>query len=129
MARFATAYGPRFDLVNKLIAEVRPNTKVRADCAIISDMPVKLREKVRVIMHLPETYTKVLVERTPGVGLADGGTYWDIPTKVIPPHLRQMGPRFIVEATGLTGRLEAEKMTAEEMRSAIEYSVEEIRDE
>ena len=92
-------------------------------------MPVKLREKVRVIMHVPESYTKVLVERTLGVGLADGGIYWDIPTKVIPPHLRQMGSRFIVEATGLTGRLEAEKMTAEEMRSAIEYSVEEIRDE
>lgn len=92
-------------------------------------MPVTLREKVRVIMYLPEGYTKVLVERTWGVGLAGGGIYWDIPTNVIPHHLRQIGSRFILQTTGLSGKMEAEKMTAQEMRATIGYSVEEIRDE
>jgi hypothetical protein len=92
-------------------------------------MPYTLREKVRVIMHLPEGYTKILVERTLGLGMADGGIYWDIPTSVIPPHLRRMGSRFIVETTSLSGQREAEKMTAEEMRSVHHVSVEEIRDE
>jgi hypothetical protein len=85
-------------------------------------MPDTLREKVRVVMHLPEGYTKVLVERIRGV-------YWDIPTSVIPPHLRQMGTRFIVEAITISGQREAEKMTAEEMRSAMRCSIHEIRDE
>jgi hypothetical protein len=92
-------------------------------------MPYTLREKVRIIMHLPEGYTKVLVEWTLGVGMTDGGIYWDIPTSVIPPHLRRIGSRFIVEATSLSGQREAEKMTAEEMQSAQHVSVEEIRDE
>jgi|GEM_PF-6258600 len=92
-------------------------------------MPVTLREKVRVIMHLPEGYTKVLVERTLGVGMADGGVYWDIPTSVIPPHLRRMGCQFVLEATTPSGKGEAEKMTAEEMRAAMQCSVQEIRDE
>jgi hypothetical protein len=39
-----------------------------------------------------------------------------------------MGSRFILEATILAGRLEAEKITGEEMRSAMGHSVEEIRD-
>ena len=80
-------------------------------------------------MHLPESYTKVLVECTLGVGMADGGIYWDIPTSVILRHLRGMGSRFIVETTSLSGQREAEKMTAEEMRLAQHISVEEIRDE
>ena len=93
-------------------------------------MPYTLREKVRVIMHLPEGHTKVLVERTLGVGMADGGIYWDIPTTVIPPHLRQMGSRFLLETTGLSGKREAENMSAEEIRSAIrQYVVIEITDE
>jgi len=45
-------------------------------------MPFNLNEKVRVIMHLPGGYTKVLVEWTLGVGMADGGIYWDIPRKL-----------------------------------------------
>jgi len=40
---------------------------------IIAAMPFNLSEKVRVIMHLPSGYTKVLVEWTLGVGMADGG--------------------------------------------------------
>jgi hypothetical protein len=88
-----------------------------------------LREKVRAIMHLPEGYTKVLLERTFGLGLADGGIYWDIPTKVIPVQFRKMGSRFLLRASGPSGRLEAEPMTAEQIRAAREYSVEEIQDE
>ena len=80
-------------------------------------------------MHLPEGYTKVLVEWTLGVGMADGGIYWDIPTSVIPPHLRQIGSRFLLETTGLSGKSEAENMSAEEMRSAIQHVVKEITDE
>jgi hypothetical protein len=92
-------------------------------------MPFTLREKVQVVMHLPEGYTKVLVQRTLGVGMADGGIYWDIPTSVIPPQLRQMGSRFLLETTGLSGKLEAENMSAEEIRSAIrQYVVREITD-
>ena len=102
----------------------------RRGCAIISDMPYTLREKVRVMMHLPEGYTKVLVERTLGVGMANGGVYWDIPTSAIPPHLRQMGSRFLLETAGLSGKLEAENMSAEEIRSALRLLVvTEIRDE
>ena len=81
-------------------------------------------------MHLPEGHTKVLIERTFGVGMAGGGIYWDIPTTVIPPHLRQMGSRFLLETTELSGKEEAENMSAEEIRSAIrQYVVTEITDE
>ena len=62
--------------------------------------------------------------------MADGGIYWDIPTSVIPPHLRQMGSRFLLETTGLSGKREAENMSAEQIRSAIrECAVLEITDE
>lgn len=54
------------------------------------------RERVRVLMHLNGGYTKVLVESTEGLGLADGGVEWEIPTESIPPHLRQIGSRFVV---------------------------------
>ena len=48
-------------------------------------------------MHLPEDWTRVLLVRTYGVGLADGGIYWDIPTGKIPLDLRQIGSVFLVE--------------------------------
>lgn len=54
------------------------------------------REPVRVTMHLNEGYTKVVLERTVGLGMADGGIEWDIPTEIIPPHLRPIGSRFIL---------------------------------
>jgi hypothetical protein len=53
-------------------------------------------EPAQVIMHLPENWTKILLVRTYGLGLADGGAYWDIPTEVIPPHLRLIGSRFVI---------------------------------
>jgi hypothetical protein len=54
------------------------------------------REPVRVTMHLNEGYTKVVLERTVGLGMADGGIEWDIPTEIIPPYLRPIGSRFIL---------------------------------
>jgi hypothetical protein len=58
-------------------------------------------EPVRVLFHL-NGYTKVLLERTAGVGLADGGIVWEISTDMIPAHLRQIGSRFLVEYTPLS---------------------------
>ena len=55
-----------------------------------------LREAVRVLFHL-NGYTKILLERTEGLGMADGGIVWEIATDVIPPHLRKIGSRFIVQ--------------------------------
>ena len=57
-----------------------------------------VRESVRVLSHL-NGYTKVMAERSEGVGLADGGIIWDIPTELIPTHLRQIGSVFIVQYT------------------------------
>lgn len=54
------------------------------------------REPVRVIMHLNGGHTRVALERTFGLGLADGGIEWDIPTDIIPKHLRRIGSRFIL---------------------------------
>jgi hypothetical protein len=55
-----------------------------------------IREPARVLFNL-NGFTKVLLERTEGVGLADGGIVWDISTEIIPAHLRKIGSRFIVQ--------------------------------
>jgi hypothetical protein len=55
-----------------------------------------MREPAQVIMPLPENWTKILLLRTYGVGLADGGIYWDIPTEVIPLAVRLIGCRFVI---------------------------------
>ena len=60
-----------------------------------------LRETVRVLFHL-NSYTKVMVERTEGLGMADGGIVWELPTERIPRHLRKIGSRFIVQAVPLS---------------------------
>jgi hypothetical protein len=54
-----------------------------------------LREPVRVLMHLNGGYTRVSVVRTEGLGMADGGILWDIPTEAIPAHLRAVGAQFL----------------------------------
>lgn len=54
-----------------------------------------IREPARVLFHL-NGYTKVILERTEGAGLADGGIVWEISTELIPAHLRRVGSRFIV---------------------------------
>lgn len=56
-----------------------------------------LREPARVIMHLPEAWTQILLIRTYGLGMADGGIYWEIPTAKIPEQLRKIGSVFLVE--------------------------------
>lgn len=55
-----------------------------------------LQEPVKLLMHLNGGYSKVVLERTVGLGIADGGIEWDIPTELIPPQLRAIGSRFIV---------------------------------
>jgi hypothetical protein len=64
-----------------------------------------MRERVRVLFHL-NGYTKVMLERTEGIGLADGGIVWDIPTDLIPWHLRQIGSCFMVQHTPLSSNEE-----------------------
>ena len=59
---------------------------------------VRMQEFVRVVMHLNGGYTKVRLERFEGSGMADGGIEWDIPTQVIPSHLRFIGTRFLLLA-------------------------------
>ena len=54
-----------------------------------------IEERVRVLFHL-NGYTKVVFERTEGVGMADGGITGDIPTEVIPAPLRKIGSRFMI---------------------------------
>jgi hypothetical protein len=75
-----------------------------------------LREPVRVLMHLNGGYTKVFLERTEGIGMANGGVEWDIPTRLIPPHLRPIGSRFIVRTNGVWPEATD---TAEELRAAV----------
>ena len=60
-----------------------------------------IREEARVLFHV-NGYTKVMLERTEGVGLADGGIVWDISTEIIPAHLRRIGSRFIVQYVSLS---------------------------
>ena len=55
-----------------------------------------MRESGRVLFHL-NGYTKVMLERTEGVGMANFGIVWDIETELIPFHLRKIGSRFIVQ--------------------------------
>jgi len=75
-----------------------------------------LREPVRVLMHLNGGYTKVFLERTEGCGMANGGIEWDIPTRVIPLHLRPIGSRFLV----LTNSVWPESTdTVEELRAVV----------
>ncbi|HXG67146.1 MAG TPA: hypothetical protein VNO70_18735 [Blastocatellia bacterium] len=82
------------------------------------------REPVRVLMHLNGGHTKVLLERTSGLGLADGGIEWDIPTDAIPLHLRKIGSRFIVASATI---IPEESDKVEDIRRAIsEITIEEL---
>lgn len=59
-------------------------------------MKQEFEEPVKILFHLNEGFTKVILERTIGVGMADGGIEWDIPTEKIPRNLRKIGSRFIL---------------------------------
>jgi hypothetical protein len=52
-------------------------------------------ERVRVLARLGGN-TRVVLERTEVAGAADGGVVWEVPTGVIPAHLRGIGSRFLM---------------------------------
>jgi hypothetical protein len=85
-----------------------------------------LRETVRLVAHMSEGYSRVLLESTEGVGMAYGGICWEIPTARIPQHLRGIGARFVVIA-GNPSQADVERMTPLELREALqELEIEEI---
>jgi hypothetical protein len=47
-------------------------------------------------MHLNGGYTSVSVVGTEGLGIADGGAIWDIPTEAVPLHHRPICSQFLV---------------------------------
>jgi hypothetical protein len=95
----------------------------------MESMPIEQKHLARLEMHLPGGYSRVQLELGGGVGLAGGDTHWDIPTDSIPLHLRKLGSRFWVVGFGLTGRLEAERLTPDQIRSSIGYRGLEIVDQ
>lgn len=99
----------------------KPRTNILGFMVLPNVMRHPLREPVRLIMHLNEGYTQVLLERTEGLGMANGGIVWDIPTEAIPIHLRGLGSRFVVVTEAI--RPEA-RDTASELRNAIFFRVE-----
>jgi hypothetical protein len=54
------------------------------------------REPARLLFYMSEGYTRVTLERFEGLGMANGGCDWDIPTAAIPGHLRRIGSRFVL---------------------------------
>ncbi len=57
-----------------------------------------IEETVKVLFHLIDGFTKVFLERTKGIGMANFGIDWDRPTRDIPVHLRQIGSRFMLRS-------------------------------
>jgi hypothetical protein len=75
----------------------------------MADVNLYDRGPARVLFHLNGGYTKILFEDTVGSGQGDGGICWDIPTRLIPPHLRMIGSRFcVIRPTSTNGREELE---------------------
>ena len=60
-----------------------------------------IEEPARLLFHL-NGYSKILLERTQGIGSADGDIVWDVTTDIIPIHLRKIGSRFIVRCLPLS---------------------------
>ncbi|MGV0105532.1 hypothetical protein NSTCB13_04274 [Nostoc sp. DSM 114160] len=54
------------------------------------------RETVRVIFHMDGRYTRVIWERSENTVWAGIGWIFDIPTDVIPYHLRAIGSHFLL---------------------------------
>ena len=83
-----------------------------------------IREPARILFHLNEGFTRILFERTEGLGIANGGAEWDIPTSLIPPNLRRIGSRFMIDSASIWPE---PGDTAEELRAAIyEIRIEEL---
>jgi hypothetical protein len=83
---------------------------------------VKLRETirlpVRVAFHLNEGYTRVLWD-----GFRADVPGWDIPTEIIPPHLRRLGSRFLLVWTPISVEVGD---SADEIRTMMKFRVEEM---
>ena len=86
-------------------------------------MPTEMTVIAKLEMHLSDGYSRVLLE-VPGARI-----YREIPTESIPFHLRRIGSRFLVTSHGLTGKLEAENMTGDEIRASIWVKVQDIKPE
>ena len=54
------------------------------------------RDIVRVMFHANGGFTRVMHEATEGLGMADGGFQWEIPTVLIPEELRAIRSRFLL---------------------------------
>jgi hypothetical protein len=54
-------------------------------------MTYRIEEPVKILFHLNEGYTKVLLER-----FSEHFGDLDIPTEKIPHHLRKIGSRFVL---------------------------------
>lgn len=78
-----------------------------------------IEEPVRVLFHL-NGYTKVLFERTQGIGLAYGGIVWEISTEKIPIHLRKIGSRFILRDIPLSSSEENDIEAIHDAKNRIE---------
>lgn len=74
----------------------------------------RFEHRVRVLSHLDGESTRVTLEATGGLQGPDGGPWWTVPTRVIPPHLRPIGSRFLLQ-----GRSADPKQSAEEIRQAL----------
>jgi len=88
---------------------------------------VPFKEPAQLLMHLNSGFTKVILLGTKGQGLADGGVTWEIPTEVIPAHLRPVGSRFIVVAPRFTPEVSDSAETIREMCRQIQ--IEEMSDD
>jgi hypothetical protein len=74
------------------------------------------REPARLLFHLSDGHTQVLLVRTEGVGMADGGAEWAIRTAVIPPHLRGIGSEFLLVGQFVTPEAQDK---GDELRAAL----------
>ena len=74
------------------------------------------RESARLLFQTSGGHSKVLLERTSGLGMADGGICWDVPTEIIPPRLRIPGSRFLLVGDFV---IPEQQDTIEELRAAI----------
>ncbi len=77
------------------------------------------RENVRVEFHHSEGLTRVAYDRIPFSGI-------DIPTDMVPVHLRKIGSRFVIVGNSITTE---EADCIDEIRAAIRLRVEELEAE
>ena len=81
-------------------------------------MPKQVRSTVtvRVAQHLPEDYIRVENNASDGY-MAEVGGHFDIPSSVIPSHLRAVGTQFDLTLVRPEGSDAVESYIVEECRS------------